>query len=132
MRMTTEAGIGGDPDAPTALLQELTGAARRLRTPPALDNAGQPTAYHDIVDRQFQEAADRFVTSDGRTVEDALAFSHAARLILASAINGAANSPTQDIDWRMLIYGARLVERLHTCLEGIAARPPTASTENLQ
>ena len=130
--MRTEAGIGDDLDAPTALLEELTGAARRLLTPPAIDGAGQPTAYHEIIDRQFQEAADRFVTSDGHTIEDALAFSYAARLIIAGAINGAANSPTQDIDWRLLIYGVRLVERLHTCLEGVAAQAPTAPTENLQ
>ena len=82
-----------DPDAPAALLEELTGAASRLLSPPAVSASGHPTAYREIVDRQFQEAADRFVTSDGRTVEDALAFSYAARLILASAINGAANSP---------------------------------------
>ena len=104
-----------DPDTPAALLAELQRAAHRVLSVPAR-GADDASAYQRIVDQQFFDAADRFLFSEARTVEDAFALVCAVRLIFANLIDGTVTPESASPHWSALRYGSLLLDRLYDCL----------------
>ena len=110
-----------DPETAAALLAELQTAAHRVRAVPVRSGVEDATAYQQIVDQQFFDAADRFLVSEARTVEDAFALACAVRLLLAKVIDGTVTPESVDLYWPMFRYGALLIDRLYEALRALSS-----------
>ena len=104
-------------DSPAALIGEMYAAAERTASPLTRGGDGKATEYGQLLLDQFQTIADQFCSSEGRTAEDALAFSSASRRMLkAYARSAESGNVDRDTLVYALVYALGLVDRLHECL----------------